>query len=179
MTAAVVADHAKALRQIVLDERPRLPAGPASVNENQGLAATGLLHRQPNAVDLEVRHGQEPNFPRTLGSSDHGLPGGDCRDYGRRVDVGDYRRASREVWEAMAQGWEHRRAQLAEALLPVREWLIRRLAAQPGEVVLELGAGPGDTGFAAAAMVGESGRLISSDFSDEMRWLAAAEASWA
>jgi ubiquinone/menaquinone biosynthesis C-methylase UbiE len=68
----------------------------------------------------------------------------------------------------MAPGWERRRAQLAEALLPVREWLIRRLAPQPGEVVLELGAGPGDTGFAAAAIVGERGRLISSDFSAEM-----------
>jgi SAM-dependent methyltransferase len=90
------------------------------------------------------------------------------RGYGRWVEAGDYRRASREVWEAMAPGWERRRAELAEALLPVREWLIRRLAPQPGEVVLELGAGPGDTGFAAAAIVGERGRLISSDFSAEM-----------
>jgi len=84
------------------------------------------------------------------------------------VEVEDYRRASREVWEAMAPGWERRRAQLAEALAPVREWLVVRLAPRPGEVVLELGAGAGDTGFAAVAVVGERGRLISSDFSPEM-----------
>ena len=80
----------------------------------------------------------------------------------------DYRRTSYETWEAMAPGWERRRAQLEDALTPVRTWLITQLAPQPGDTVLELGAGPGDTGFAAAVLVGEAGRLISSDFSPEM-----------
>jgi len=84
------------------------------------------------------------------------------------VDVGDYRRTSQEVWEAMAPGWERWRAQLTEALTPVREWLIGALGPQPGETVLELGAGTGETGFEAAALLGEDGRLISSDFSPEM-----------
>jgi SAM-dependent methyltransferase len=39
---------------------------------------------------------------------------------------------------------------------------------QPGETVLELGAGTGETGFEAAAILGEGARLISSDFSPEM-----------
>jgi SAM-dependent methyltransferase len=80
----------------------------------------------------------------------------------------DYRRTSYETWQGMAPGWESWRAQLEDALTPVRTWLISRLAPQPGDTVLELGAGPGDTGFAAAALVGEAGRLISSDFSPEM-----------
>ena len=80
----------------------------------------------------------------------------------------DYRRTSYETWEAMAPGWERWRAELEEALTPVRTWLITQLAPQPGDTVLELSAGPGDTGFAAAALVGEGGRLISSDFSPEM-----------
>jgi SAM-dependent methyltransferase len=84
------------------------------------------------------------------------------------VDVGDYRRTSQEVWEAMAPGWERWRAQLVEALTPVREWLIGELGPQPGETVLELGAGVGDTGFEAAAILGEGGWLISTDFSPEM-----------
>ncbi len=88
--------------------------------------------------------------------------------YDQPVDVGDYRRASHEVWEAMAPGWERWRAQLADALTPVREWLIGALEPQPGETVLELGAGTGETGFEAAAILGEEGRLISSDFSPEM-----------
>jgi SAM-dependent methyltransferase len=84
------------------------------------------------------------------------------------VDLGDYRRASHETWEAMAPGWERWQSQLADALTPVREWLIGALAPQPGETVLELGAGLGETGFEAAAILGEHGRLISSDFSPEM-----------
>jgi SAM-dependent methyltransferase len=84
------------------------------------------------------------------------------------VDVGDYRRTSHEVWNVMAPGWEHWRAQLADALTPVREWLIGALRPRPGETVLELGAGTGETGFEAAAILGEDGRLISTDFSPEM-----------
>jgi len=84
------------------------------------------------------------------------------------VDVEDYRRTSHEVWDAMAAGWERRRAQLADALTPVRRWLIGALTPQPGDTVLELGAGTGETGFETAAILGEHGRLISSDFSAEM-----------
>ena len=84
------------------------------------------------------------------------------------MDVGDYRRTSHDVWEAMAPGWERWRAQLADALTPVREWLIGALGPRPGETVLELGAGTGETGFAAAAILGADGRLISTDFSPEM-----------
>jgi SAM-dependent methyltransferase len=84
------------------------------------------------------------------------------------MEAEDYRRTSYEAWEAMAPGWERWRAQLEETTTPVRKWLISELAPQSGDTVLELSAGPGDTGFAAAAIVGERGRLISSDFSPDM-----------
>jgi ubiquinone/menaquinone biosynthesis C-methylase UbiE len=84
------------------------------------------------------------------------------------VELDEYRRTSYAIWEQMASGWESWRAQLEEALTPVRSWLVRELAPQPGDTVLELSAGAGDTGFAAAALVGEHGRLISSDFSPAM-----------
>jgi SAM-dependent methyltransferase len=85
-----------------------------------------------------------------------------------RTKPDDYRSVSYETWQMMAPGWERWRAQLEEALAPVREWLIRELAARSGETVLELAAGTGDTGFAAAAIIGERGRLISTDFSPDM-----------
>lgn len=86
----------------------------------------------------------------------------------RSLEAEAYRRTSFEIWETMAPGWERWRAQLEEALTPVREWLISELAPNPGETVLELGAGTGDTGFAAAVILGERGRLVSSDFSPAM-----------
>jgi ubiquinone/menaquinone biosynthesis C-methylase UbiE len=84
------------------------------------------------------------------------------------VDVEEYRLTSQEVWQAMAPGWERWRTHLANALTPVREWLIRELAPQPGQTLLELGAGTGETGFEAAVFLGDDGRLISTDFSSDM-----------
>ena len=84
------------------------------------------------------------------------------------MEAEQYRRASYDMWAANAPGWERWRAQLAESLMPVRRWLIRALAPSRGDTVLELSAGPGDTGFAAADLLGSTGRLISTDFSPEM-----------
>jgi ubiquinone/menaquinone biosynthesis C-methylase UbiE len=64
------------------------------------------------------------------------------------MEPADYRRTSYEAWRAMAPGWERWRAQLAEDLSPVRR-LITNLAPQPGDTVLELCAGPGDTVWGA------------------------------
>ena len=84
------------------------------------------------------------------------------------MDREEFRRGSLETWQAMAPGWERRRADVEAITAPVRDWLVRELAPQPGETILELAAGPGDTGFEAAAALGENGHLISTDFSSEM-----------
>ena len=84
------------------------------------------------------------------------------------MDRVERQRAALANWETMASGWERRRADLERISAPVTEWLVRALDAQPGDIVLELAAGPGDTGFAAAPALGENGRLISTDFSPEM-----------
>ena len=46
--------------------------------------------------------------------------------------------------------------------------MIDALDPQPGETLLELAAGPGDTGLLAAELVAPAGTLISSDFAPEM-----------
>jgi ubiquinone/menaquinone biosynthesis C-methylase UbiE len=80
----------------------------------------------------------------------------------------DYREASLRIWEEMAAGWEGHRRSVWEASREVGEWLVDALDPQPGETVLELAAGVGDTGFAAARRLGAEGRLITTDFSDSM-----------
>jgi ubiquinone/menaquinone biosynthesis C-methylase UbiE len=80
----------------------------------------------------------------------------------------DYRTASRNIWDQMAAGWDADRRWVAESSRPVAEWLVNALDPQPGETILELAAGVGDTGLAAASRLGDSGRLISTDFSAQM-----------
>jgi ubiquinone/menaquinone biosynthesis C-methylase UbiE len=50
----------------------------------------------------------------------------------------------------------------------VSEWLVERVDPRPGQTLLELAAGTGETGFLAADRLGQDGRLISSDFSPQM-----------
>jgi ubiquinone/menaquinone biosynthesis C-methylase UbiE len=79
-----------------------------------------------------------------------------------------YRQASLGIWEQMAAGWEDDRRSIWQASRVVGEWLVDALDPKPGETVLELAAGVGDTGLAAAERLGPSGRLISTDFSAPM-----------
>jgi SAM-dependent methyltransferase len=84
------------------------------------------------------------------------------------VDPDAYRAASLDQWSRSAEGWKRRREELQRTVMPVSQWLIDAIAPQPGQIVLELAAGPGDTGFLAAELVQPGGRLISSDFAEPM-----------
>jgi SAM-dependent methyltransferase len=84
----------------------------------------------------------------------------------------DFRSESRKRWGDQAAGWEARRETLRTTTMPVSAWLIEALVPQPGDTLLELAAGTGDTGFLAAELIEPGGTLICSDFSPEM--LAAA-----
>jgi ubiquinone/menaquinone biosynthesis C-methylase UbiE len=78
------------------------------------------------------------------------------------------KRRSYELWQQMASRWERGRHVLWQTTRPVAEWLVDRLSPEPGQTVLELAAGVGETGFLAAVRLGDQGRLISSDFAPEM-----------
>lgn len=80
----------------------------------------------------------------------------------------EYREASLRIWDEMAAGWEGHRRRVWDASRAVGEWMVEALDPQPGETVLELAAGVGDTGFAAASRLGAEGRLITTDFSEAM-----------
>ena len=67
-------------------------------------------------------------------------------------------------WSAVASAWDEYRNRLFEDVRSVSDWIIEYVDPQPGQTVLELTAGPGETGFLAAARLGSTGRLISSDF---------------
>jgi SAM-dependent methyltransferase len=76
--------------------------------------------------------------------------------------------AARATWDGLAPAWERHRSQVFEGFRPVSEWLVEHVSPQPGQTILELAAGPGDTGFLAAERLGERGRLISTDIAPGM-----------
>ena len=87
----------------------------------------------------------------------------------------DYRSASYEVWQAMAAGWDRERGWMWDVSRAVSEQMLNALAPEPSQTILELAAGTGETGFAAAQVIGPAGRLICTDFAPEMVAAARAE----
>ena len=73
-----------------------------------------------------------------------------------------------DLWEELAPGWERGRELLWESTRPVGQWLVDALDPQPGQTILDLAAGTGETGFLAAQRLGPQGKLISSDLSPSM-----------
>lgn len=73
----------------------------------------------------------------------------------------------RRDWDSQAKAWFDQRESLLASSRPIHEWLVRSLDPTNGQRILEIAAGPGDTGFLAAKLLGE-GRLVSTDISPEM-----------
>ena len=84
------------------------------------------------------------------------------------MDLESFREQSRRTWDATAAGWESRHAFLERNMGHLTEWIIERTSPSAGQVILEVGAGPGDLGHRIAALIGPDGRVISTDFSPEM-----------
>jgi ubiquinone/menaquinone biosynthesis C-methylase UbiE len=74
----------------------------------------------------------------------------------------------RATWDGLAPAWERHRTQVFEGFRAVSEWLVEHVSPQPGQTILEVAAGPGDTGFLAAERLGDKGRLISTDIAPGM-----------
>ena len=86
-------------------------------------------------------------------------------------DADGSRRVPRDEPRALgtaASGWGANREVMQAGFEPVSHWMVDAIDPQPGHRVLELAAGPGDTGFLAAELIEPGGTLISSDVVEEM-----------
>ncbi|HEV7807613.1 MAG TPA: methyltransferase domain-containing protein [Solirubrobacteraceae bacterium] len=92
-------------------------------------------------------------------------------------DPSEFRQGSRERWERAAAGWAAQRAVFQAAARPVSGWLVDAIEPQPGHRVLEIAAGPGDTGLLAAELIAPGGTLVSTDAAEAMVELARARAA--
>ena len=82
-----------------------------------------------------------------------------------------------ERWGRAAAGWGKRAQRVGELGMPVSAWMLDHAGLQPGLRVLELAAGPGETGFLAAELIRPGGSLVCSDATDEMLEVARARAT--
>jgi ubiquinone/menaquinone biosynthesis C-methylase UbiE len=83
-------------------------------------------------------------------------------------DPDEQRAGLLDGWEHASSGWGRRAQRVRDWGMPVSTWMIEQLSLQPGQRLLELAAGPGDTGFLAAELIAPGGTLISSDATEGM-----------
>ena len=92
------------------------------------------------------------------------------------MDAEAYRADSRDRWEAAAPGWAREREAFQRDAITVSRWLLDAAHLQPGHTVLELAAGPADTGLLAAELVAPGGKAIITDNAEAMIEAAKARA---
>jgi SAM-dependent methyltransferase len=87
-------------------------------------------------------------------------------------DAEAQRAESAERWDQASAGWGRVADRVREFGMPISRWMIEHAGLHPGQRVLELAAGPGDTGFMAAELIKPGGVLVSSDLSEGMLEIA-------
>lgn len=82
-----------------------------------------------------------------------------------------------EMWDSVAPGWEANAGFVDEQLALATEAMLDAAGVDEGDAVLDLAAGPGGAGLAAARRVGSGGSVVLSDVAAEMVAVAARRAS--
>jgi SAM-dependent methyltransferase len=82
--------------------------------------------------------------------------------------MSDPREESLERWERAAAGWKATRDNFQHIVEPVSRWMVDAIDPQPGQRILEIAAGLGDTGLLAAERVGATGSVLITDGTEGM-----------
>src|SRR5258705_11863055 len=82
-----------------------------------------------------------------------------------------------EMWDSVAPGWEANAGFVDEQLALATDALLDAARIGEGDRVLDLAAGPGGAGLAAAERVGPTGTVVLSDVAAEMVAVAARRAN--
>lgn len=95
---------------------------------------------------------------------------------GRTLDRSDLRAQLHAMWDGVAPAWRAHADFIDARGLEITSALLYRSQPTAGERVLELAAGPGSVGIAAAGLVGAEGEVVISDVSPQMTAIAAERA---
>ena len=83
----------------------------------------------------------------------------------------------RQEWDASADGWRKRSAQIEDWFQPVSDRLLDLAQVQQGDRVLDIATGIGEPAVSAARLVGPSGWVVATDYSPQMLSIARERAS--
>lgn len=83
-------------------------------------------------------------------------------------DAAALKAKEQKSWTNVAPGWRTHDAFLVQAAAPVTERMLHLAALGPGKHVLDIAAGSGEPAIPAARLVGPAGRVIATDFVEEM-----------
>jgi SAM-dependent methyltransferase len=83
------------------------------------------------------------------------------------MDPEAHRGEARDRWEKIAGGWELA-DEFSRAAHPVSEAMVAAIDPKPGQKILELAAGRGDTGLLTATAIGSEGKLLITDGAEAM-----------
>jgi SAM-dependent methyltransferase len=84
------------------------------------------------------------------------------------MDHTEYRQESLKTWNELAASWDESRDDRDRAVRHVADFLLDWLDAQAGEAILDIAAGNGGISHALSPLVGDSGRVICTDFAPAM-----------
>ena len=130
-------DHAVRAPQPLGERRPVIERAREPVQQHDGVARSPLGH-----IDTEAVHSEGLRMHRTETTS--------------RGDADEYRRRSYRNWQSAAAGWEREREAVQAALGPLTDWMLARLSPEPGQTLLELGAGTAEAGLARPRVAGRA-----------------------
>jgi ubiquinone/menaquinone biosynthesis C-methylase UbiE len=152
------------------------PRCPGAASEHTDRAEREIRHQLQDAGFADIRSERlELNPPVTCVLATRSVhPSEACRQ--RRpacvrvapVAPDGLTRQAQQAWEDVAPAWERHRDRIFDATTTVSDRLVELVDPRPGNTILELTAGTGETGYLAAAQLGADGRLISTDFSGAM-----------
>lgn len=95
---------------------------------------------------------------------------------GPAFDAAQYKRTTRDQWDDAAEAWHQWGPVLETWLGEATEAMLDLAGVREGSRVLDVAAGAGGQTLAAARRVGREGRVLATDFSEEILEHAAAEA---
>jgi len=87
-----------------------------------------------------------------------------------------YKESTRQQWEKVAEAWNRWRPTLQRWFEPVTEAMLEMARIGPGSRVLDVAGGSGEPALSAAARVGPSGYVLSTDISANLVRLASQNA---